>query len=345
MEYKKWGAIAIFCIFSFTGFAQMKKIDEKKFFQDDRPVDMKLSTDIKKLLLEKNTLNYVDASIHCVFPDSNAADAEVQIKPRGHFRKENCRLTPLAVNFKNEGSQLFSDLGSLKMVVGCGTRTMDDQALIKEYLTYKIYNIITDMSFRVRLLNVTYNDTRGKIKPYTQYAFLIEDMDEVAKRNKCKKRENFTYSHDNLQRDHTTMVYMFEYMIGNTDWSMPFYHNIKLMVSKEDSLSKPYPVAYDFDMTGLVNPRYGEPHPDLGLKNLQERLYRGYPRTVAEIEDCVKIFLEKKDAVNAVITECPYLNSESKKEMTNFLNIFFNEISNKKNLKRLFVDTALGQGQ
>jgi len=344
MEYKKWVAIVSICIFSFAGFAQTKKIDEKKFFLDERPIEMKLSTDIKSLLLEKNTLNYVKANIHCVFPDSTVADADVQIKPRGHFRKENCRLTPLAVNFKNEASQ-FSKLGSLKLVVGCGNRSMDDEALIKEYLTYKIYNIITDMSFRVRLLNVTYNDTRGKVKSYTQYAYLVEDMDEVAKRNKCKKKENFTYSHDLLQRDHATLVYIFEYMIGNTDWSMPYYHNIKLMVSKEDSLSKPYPVAYDFDMTGLVNPRYGEPHPDLGLKNLQERLYRGYPRTVQEIEDCVNIFLEKKDAINAVITECPYLNNESKKEMINFLSIFFKEISNKKNLKRLFVDTALGQGQ
>jgi len=343
MKYKKWVAIVIFFIFGSPCMAQIKKIDEKKFFRDEQPVEMKLSTDIKSLLLEKTALNYVNASIYCRFPDSTVAEGQVRIRPRGHFRKDNCRLTPLTINFKNEGSQVFSKLGTLKMVVGCGVRSMDDQALLKEYLVYKIYNLITDMSFRVRLLYVNYHDTRGKVKPYSQYAFLIEDQDDLAKRSKCKKIEKVRFSHDLIQRDQATLVYLFQYMIGNTDWSIPYYHNIKLIVDKNDTLSKPYPVAYDFDMTGLVNPRYGEPHPDLGLKNLTDRLYRGHKRSVEEIEAAVKIFLEKKEAIYSLIKNCIYLNNGSKKEMTSFLDGFFDEIENKKGLKKIFVDNALAQ--
>ena len=122
MAHKLWAIHFFFFVLACPGIAQKKKIDEKKFFMDERPVQMKLSTDIKSLLLEKTTLNYVNASIHCVFPDSTVAEGKVQIKPRGHFRKDNCRLTPLTVNFKNEGAPAFSKLGTLKLVVGCGVK-------------------------------------------------------------------------------------------------------------------------------------------------------------------------------------------------------------------------------
>lgn len=343
MAHKKWVINLVFFILAYPAIAQKKKIDDKKFFADEQPVQMKLSTDIKSLLLEKTTLNYVNASIHCIFPDSSVAEGKVQIKPRGHFRKENCRLTPLTINFKNEEAPAFSKLGTLKLVVGCGVKSADDQTLLKEYLVYKIYNLLTDKSFRVRLLNVNYHDTRGKVKPYEQYAFLIEDMDDLAKRHQCKKKEQGKFFPDFINREQATLVYMFQYMIGNTDWSVPFYHNIKLMIEKNDSLAKPYPVAYDFDMTGLVNPSYGEPHPDLGLKNLTQRLYRGYKRSLEEIETAAKIFLEKKEAIYALISNFEFLNNGSKKEMLSFLKEFFNEISDKKDLKKVFVDNALVQ--
>lgn len=343
MTYKKWAINFVFFMLACQGIAQKKKIDDKKFFMDEQPVQMKLSTDIKSLLLEKTTLNYVNASIHCVFPDSSVAEGKVQIKPRGHFRKENCRLTPLTINFKNEEAPAFSKLGALKLVVGCGVKSADDQTLLKEYLVYKIYNLLTDKSFRVRLLNVNYHDTRGKVKPYEQYAFLIEDMDDLAKRHQCKKKEQGKFFPDFINREQATLVYMFQYMIGNTDWSVPFYHNIKLMIEKNDSLAKPYPVAYDFDMTGLVNPSYGEPHPELGLKSLTQRLYRGYKRSVEEIEAAANIFLEKKEAIYALINNCEFLNSGSKKEMISFLKEFYIEISDKKDMKKIFVDNALVQ--
>lgn len=343
MGYKKWAIHFIFFIFACPGFAQKKKIDEKKFFMDEHPVQMTLSTDIKSLLLEKTTLNYVNASIRCIFPDSSVAGGTVQIKPRGHFRKDNCRLTPLTVNFKNEGAPAFSKLGTLKLVVGCGVKSAGDQTLLKEYLVYRIYNLITDKSFRVRLLNVNYNDTRGKVKPYQQYAFLIEDVDDLAKRHQCKKQEKGKFFPDYINREQATLVYMFQYMIGNTDWSVPFYHNIKLMIEKNDSLAKPYPVAYDFDMTGLVNPSYGEPHPDLGLKSLTQRLYRGYKRSLDEIQAAAQIFLEKKEAIYALVNNFDLLTNGSKKEMITFLKEFFDEISNTRDLKHIFVDNALVQ--
>ncbi len=343
MKIKTWTAVFVIFLFALQVVGQPKNISEKEFFLEEKPIEMNLSTDIKGLLSEKSTLNYVNAEISCKMPDNTVMEGQVKIKPRGKFRKDNCRSAPLTINFKNETSKAFSKLGTLKMVVGCTMKTDDDEDLLQEYLVYKMYNILTDKSFRVRLLRVNFNDTKGKIKSFSQYAFLIEDIDDMAKRTQCKKKEKVIYSHDNINREQGTFVYLFQYMIGNTDWSIPFYHNIKMMVDKKDTLSKPYPVAYDFDITGFVNPSYGGPPPGLGIESVTQRLYRGYKRSVEEIEAAAQVFLAKKDSIKTLINNFEPLSARSKKEMNNFLEPFFDEISSKKNLKRTFVDNALVQ--
>ncbi len=341
MTCTKWlAAVCLLLIYSGV-LAQPKPIDDKAFFKEDRPVKMTLTTDIRQFIAEKKDLNYIDAAVSFTFPDSSLYQGPVRIKPRGNFRKENCRFASIAVDFKYEKSSPFSKLGTLKMVGGCGSAASHEQYLLKEYLVYKIYNLLTDMSFRVRLLNVDYVDTKGKVKPYTQYAFLIEDVDDLAKRNQCIEKELVRFSPLGMQRDQTTLLYLFQYMIGNTDWSIPYYHNIKLLVQKKDTMTMPFPVAYDFDITGLVNPPYGGPPPDLGIERLTQRLYRGYERTLAEIETTAKIFIDKEEAIYALINQFEPLTAASKKEMIEFLNGFYKTIKNKKELKSLFVDGAL----
>lgn len=341
MKSKMWIIAIAFFSLAELSVAQTKAIDEKKFFKDELPIVMKLSTDIKGLIAEKKNLNYVNAVISFKFPDSSIMEGPVQIKPRGKFRKEHCRLSSLAVNFKNQASPAFSKLGTLKMVGGCGFTASHEQFLLKEYLIYKIYNMFTDMSFRVRLLHVNYYDTKAKIKSYTQYAFLMEDVDDLGKRNKCVEKELVRYSPKGMRREEATLFFLFQYMIGNTDWSIPFYHNVKLMVDRKDSLSMPYPIAYDFDMTGLVDPPYGGPPPELGIERLTQRVYRGYARSLDEIETAAKLFLEKEEAIYALINQFNLLTPGNKKDMLRFLKEFFTEIKSKKELKKIFVDNAL----
>ena len=149
------------------------------------------------------------------------------------------------------------------------------------------------------------------------------------------------YSHNALNREQTTFVYLFQYMIGNTDWSMPYYHNIKLLVDRKDTFSRPFPVAYDFDMTGIVNPPYGEANSLLENENLTERLYRGYPRSIEELEATANIFLQKEEAIYSLIKNFSLLTDKNKKEMTDFLRDFFEDIKNKKKLKSIFIEKAL----
>ena len=341
MKSKKWIIAIVFLFLAQLIIAQPKPIDDKEFFKDDRIIEMKLSTDIKGLLAEKKDMNFVGATVSFKFKDGTVAEGPVKIRPRGNFRKAQCRLASLMIDFKNPASPAFSKFGTIKMVGGCGFTASNEQYLLKEYLVYKMYNMLTDLSFRVRLLHVNYFDTKAKVKSYDQYAFLIEDVDDLAKRHKFQEKENTRYSPIGMRREESTMFFLFQYMIGNTDWSIPFYHNVKLLVDKKDTMSMPYPIAYDFDISGLVNPPYGAPPPELGIEHLTQRLYRGYERSMDEIELAVKPFLEKEEAFYAMINNFDLLTAGSKKEMLNFLKEFYSTIKSKKELKTIFVDNAL----
>lgn len=341
MKSKKWLIVGfLFCFVQF-GFGQKTIVDDKKFFEEEEPVEMEVYVDVRDLLAQKTNLNYVYATINCKFPDGKIVDGQVRIKPRGHSRKELCKLSSLTFDFKNDDYPAFSKLGTLKMVGGCNTTEKDEQYLLKEYLVYKIYNQLTDMSFRVRLVHVNYHDTKDKVKPWSQYAFFLEDTDDMAKRNKCRKKEGVSYSHQHFNRAQASFVYLFQYMIGNTDWSMPFHHNIKILVDRKDTNSFPYPVAFDFDQTGLVNPPYGDGNRALGLEKLTDRQYRGYQRSMEEIEATANIFLQKEEAIFSLIQNFNLLSNKNKTEMVDFLSVFFTEIKNKKKLKSICIDKAL----
>jgi hypothetical protein len=341
MKSIKWTISIVFLFLAKLNSAQSKPINDKEFFKDDEIIEVKFSTDMKALLAEKKDLNYLAATMSFKFKDGTVASGPVKVKPRGNFRKSQCRIASLMIDFKNPASPAFSKLGTLKLVGGCNTTTNNEQDLLKEYLVYKMYNMLTDLSFRVRLIHVNYSDTKGKVKTYDQYAFLIEDVDDLGKRNKCQEKEHIPYPPLGMRRDETTLFYLFQYMIGNTDWSITHYHNVKLLVDKKDTLSLPYPIAYDFDVTGLVNPSYGTPPPQLGIERLTQRLYRGHERSMDEIELTVKSFLKKEEAFYALINNFDLLTSGSKKEMISFLKEFYFEIKSKKELKRIFVDNAL----
>src|SRR4029079_8149799 len=179
----------------------------------------------------------------------------------------------------------------------CNIGNTNEEFLLKEYLIYKIYNLLSVMSYRVRLLHVTYVDSKQKIKTYSQYGFLIEDTKDMADRNNCKEIQNKHFSTEQTDRHPMTFGSIFQYMIGNTDWAVGNYHNIKLIVPKTDTLARPYPVPYDFDFSGFVNAPYAVPDEKAGIRNVTERFYMGFPRTMDELTLILDVFKVKKESV------------------------------------------------
>jgi hypothetical protein len=317
------------------------RIDSLQFFVDETPFNITLTTDISKLLNEKMKKDYFQkATVNYKLPDSSAVNEEITINARGQFRRSFCLIPPLRLNFHNSTSPTLYSLNSLKLVCPCRSNAEFEQYLLKEFLIYKIYNALTDKSFRVRLLKLTLQDSRGKKKPFTQYAFLVESVKAMAKRNKCKEWKGGKVATESTERDQMTMVAIFEYMIGNTDWAVPNMHNIKLIYPRDSSTTKPYAVPYDFDYAGLVNTYYAVPTPELGIENVTERLYRGYPRNISELQNVLQIFNQQKENIYSLITNFEPLSSKSKKEMIYYLDDFYKTINDPRMVKNEFIEKA-----
>ena len=242
---------------------------------------------------------------------------------------------------KQKGNDVSQE-GTVKMqlVISCGLKSGDEELLFKEYLIYKIYNILENKSFRVRLLNVNYEDAGGKNKPFTQHAFLIEDDGEMARRNGCKKKDHPPYMTESTDRELMTFVSIFEYFIGNTDWSVPNNHNVKLIFDRKNDAALPFPVAYDFDYCGLVDASYAIPNEVIGTEKVTERVYRGFPRSPEEIQTILNVFKTKKESIYSLINNFTLLSEKARKVMTDYLEDFYTTIENSSRVKAIFIDNA-----
>lgn len=330
----------LFVLFSLCAGAQVSPVDSIRFFTDEGLIQVNLSTDLKQVQTETKQGVFQPATISMLFPDSTLINENISVSARGNFRRNYCRIPPMMINFRNTGAPRLQSLGKLKLVIGCGINAVDEELLLKEYLVYKIYNLLEERSFRVRLLKINYTDTRKKLKPFSQYAFLIEDDGDMARRNDCRKKDEIKLLTEATNRDMMTMVALFQYMIGNTDWAVPNNHNIKLIFDKKNRNAPPFVVPYDFDYCGLVDASYAIPNEIIGTEKVTERVYRGFPRTMEEIQIQLDIFRSKKDSILKLVDGFDLLPIKTRKEMAAYLQDFFSMIEDMKAVKMAFIDNA-----
>jgi hypothetical protein len=338
LPMRKLTFLAILATICMSVSAQRKAYDRLDMFEKEDPLLITLKTDMKDILNKKPNDRYIYSDIKLNNGDSSM-EGKVNIRARGKFRKGYCYVPPLKFDFDTTQGSL-KGLGKIDMTVQCKVGKDFEQGLFKEYTAYRIYNVLTDKSQHVRLVRLTLEDVEGKRKPVEIPGFYIEDFDVTSKRNACKEVKISKLHTENTDRKQMTLVAMFEYMIGNTDWSVYANHNIKLMQDTANNTSKPYAVAYDFDYSGLVNAEYAVPDEILGTQSVMERVYRGFPREVGELREMANVFLAKKDAMLAEINNSKFLNDRSKKEMLNYLESFFRDLGDDRKLKINFIDNA-----
>ena len=112
------------------------------------------------------------------------------------------------------------------------------------------------------------------------------------------------------------------------------------MVPKNDTLARPYVVPYDFDYAGFVNAPYAIPNEGLGITSVTQRLYRGFARTMDELKANLNIFKEKKDTIMSYLTNFPLLNVKDKRDMTRYLEEFYEIIDDKNSVRSVFITNA-----
>jgi hypothetical protein len=279
------------------------------------------------------------------FKDGAVITEGIKVSVRGKFRKETCYMPGLKLDFHNPTSPKLYKLDELKMVCGCSGGGDNEQLIIKEYLIYKMYNALTSKSLNVRPMKVTFKDANGKRKPYTQFGFLIEDIDNMAKRNNMIEVEGTVFNTELTDRAQMTIVALFQYMIGNTDWSVPNYHNVKLIGPKGDNMARPTVVPYDFDICGFVDPPYATIDEQLqsSISSVRERLYRGFPRSMEELKVAALVFFDSKTQLYALISNNEWLTAKEKTKCASYLDEFYRIISSDREIQRAFIDGARKQ--
>lgn len=273
-----------------------------------------LNTDIKWLRDTRSDSTEVDGTLTYVDVDGSETVSAVQVRARGNFRrsKDNCNFPPLRLDFKTgdmEGT-VFEGQDKLKLVTPCNDGRDDHQRyLFREYLTYRILNALTPASFRVRLLEITYEDVNGEYDARTKQVFLIEDNDAMAERNFATLEEVNQFHPARTFSEYSVLAAVFNYMIGNTDWSPVYFHNVELIRTED---ARYLTVPYDFDFSGAVNARYATVDPSLQdrIRRVTQRLFRGFCRDELTYPQAVQLFSEKRDEIRQLYFDVAALGYE-----------------------------------
>lgn len=314
--------------------------DTFDLFGHESVLEIIITADFKKLARQKDTLHYQDALLEYAFNDSIVVHRDIGIKARGNFRREFCSYPPIKLNFPKKSVRLawLHTFDKMKMVGNCKEGTTYEQYLLSEYYVYKMFNILTDHSFRVRLLYVTYQDSGRKNKKARQsrYAFIIEPHDAVAERldSEVLKTGNFPY--DIFKPEEINLIAVFQYMIGNTDWSIPAQHNVNILKPKNPDLFIRTAVPYDFDYCGIVNPPYAIPSDLLPIDNIRERLFRGPCKDFDAYTEVLDKFKEKKNEMYALIESSEFLDKSTQSYMISYLDSFYDIINSSQQANQEF---------
>ncbi len=320
---------------------------EPGLFESEEILDLDLEYDINKLKKDRGESRvYHPAKLSYVDPGGKRVTLDVQIRVRGKLRRQllKCLVPPFKIKFDDSQTKntLFKKQKKLKLVVHCKNKPKFYQDYtLQEYLLYKIYNILTDISFRVRMARLTYIDSRKKEKSFTKYAFFIEDYKQMAKRNNAETVNITSIQPEQADFATSTLVSVFEYMIGNTDWSIRSSHNVKLLTIGDNP--KYFPVPFDFDQTGLIDAHYARPDLALTIRSVRERLFRGFCKDEAQFKRTFAIFHKHKEKIFSLCQNFSLLPDKIKKRNIKYLEGFYKIITTPKLVKRYFVENYRGR--
>jgi hypothetical protein len=262
----------------------------------------------------------------------------VKLQTRGHFRLRatSCSFVPLRVEFTRDetAGTIFEGQKALKLITHCQSDREYEQFTMREYLTYRALNLLTPKSFRARLAQVSYVQSSDNKPMTSRLGMFLEDDDDVARRMEGRVMEVPRAMFKDVDQDLLTLASAFEYMIGNTDFSIYALHNFRLIRTQDRKL---YAVPYDFDMSGLVNASYAIPDRAFGIKTVRDRVYRGPCRPLNEVEPILAQFRTQKANILALFDSLPDLTREMRRDARNYLEEFFRDLDRPGEVKSIFV--------
>jgi hypothetical protein len=312
-------------------------------FQDDTPIEITITAPMKPLLRGRPDEEYLPGKLSYREADGNIVEFDIGIRTRGNYRRQPrvCPFPPLRVNIKKSQAKgtLFHKQDKLKLVAHCRDKSERyQQNVFKEYLAYRFLNTFTDISYRVRLARITYQDSEQKQEQRVAYGFFIEHKDRLSKRLNLSPISTDKIETSDLVGPYSDLTSLFQYLIGNTDFSPiagaegeDCCHNSSLFGNAGEPI---YSIPYDFDMSGLVDAPYAEPNPRFRIKRVTQRLYRGRCAYIDNLPETLRLFRDRREVINALIDGQAELEPSTRKSVKKFIDRFYDVIDNPKTLHR-----------
>jgi hypothetical protein len=274
----------------------------------------------------------------------------VRISPRGHSRLEFCRFPPLRVEFDREevAQTVFAGQHRLKLVTQCTPQRASGDQLRLEYFVYRVLNLLSPRTFRVRIADITYVDSEGKRRDVVQPGFFIEDDARMAERLGLERVVVKRLDPRDIDQHYLGLVTLFQFMIGNTDWSFvsglrgsDCCHNGELL-GKPGLETARIVVPYDFDQAGLIDVDYAAPYPALGISDVKQRLSRGFCSTSEYLGGIVGEFEEKRDAIFELL-DALEIGASVKRKASRYIEGFYDIIGDPKDVDRYILRKCRGR--
>lgn len=314
-------------------------------FQNTEILEVSISAPMSTLLKDRPEDEELAGTLQFKGEVGDVLELDIQIRTRGRFRRELdiCRFPPLRLNFKKSQTKdtLFHKQDKLKLVTHCQNSSKYEQVLLREYAAYRILNVVTDASFQTRLLRITYVDNEGKKADTVRYGILIEHEDRLSKRLGKDVLHVKQISVKTLDAEYASIVSMFHYLIGNTDFS-PIQgpedrlccHNHVLMGNENEPVLS---VPYDFDQAGLVGAPHAGPSPKFRIRSVKQRLYRGRCIHNDYLDATIERFRGKKDEILAAVQAVDMARKRTVTSMTGYIEKFYETLRSERRIQSAFV--------
>jgi len=327
--------------------------EKNPLFKDDTVVKAVLTAPIAQAYAQRDqdVRLYLPGQWTYTRSDGTTERLEVSIRTRGLFRREYCQLPPLQLNFKKKQVKdtLFDGQNKLKVVSPCQDGAKSQQHVVLEYLAYRTFEILTDKSFGTRLVRISYVDSDGKLRPWTDLTFVIEDDQDMARRLGLIRLAVVSNKFDQLDHFSTALVDLFQLLIANNDYSVlqsadgrECCHNSEILALK-DNADVRIPVPYDFDMSGLVNTKYAAPPSHLPIRFARTRYYRGLCQPPGILDDAILHVQSKREEILSLFRDTRELEPYLKKRTLKYIEEYFEILDDPDKRKKQLLERCRGK--
>jgi hypothetical protein len=310
---------------------------QARLFRDDSALAVTLRTDLRGLFADRDTTReptWRTATLSYA-GDTGTETVALRVRTRGTWRRANCEFPPVRLRFTDSAARgtPFHGVHAAKLVVPCRGPEAYEQLVLLEYGVYRVLQLLTPASLATRLVHLTYADEQGRTRA-PRWAFVTEEPDRLAQRLGGFVVTGGSPTVKDLSPYQAALLGVFEYFIGNTDWSMPARHNIVVLTVQDSA----YAVPYDFDWTGVVDAPYAQPLSALPIKSVRERMWRGRCQSVAELEPILSRFEALRDTITALYRAIPGLERRQLDQALGYYDDFYREIADRQRFVRRLVE-------